>query len=173
MTRKRGIKADDRRASLTQKKAKEPDKEQRPTTSSSSLFLSSSSSSSLSPEPDTYLFRLYQGSLLQEYQDETRHDLMEVVERIETEATTSPTDEQRGRLVEAIVALADAHAQRGASAEDLTRLMAAVRKKMQEAIDGKGQRGTPFGKLIVWYERELEKLRRKTLEGKRCEEGTR
>ncbi|PHH75595.1 hypothetical protein CDD80_2237 [Ophiocordyceps camponoti-rufipedis] len=164
MAKKRGNKAD-RRASLTPKK---DNTEQTPTASSSSL--SSSSSSSSSPELDTYLFRLCQGSLLQEYQDETRHDLMEVVERIETEATTMPTDEQRGRLVEAVVALADAHARRGASAEDLTRLMAAVRKKMQEAIDGKGLRGTPFGKLIVWYERELEKVRRKNGEGKRCAE---
>ncbi|PFH61215.1 hypothetical protein XA68_17970 [Ophiocordyceps unilateralis] len=154
-----------RRDSVTQKSKKATVDDDKKDDIASSSSSSSSQQQQQQPEakaePESYPFLLFQGKLLEQYEDEIRNDLMELVDQIESEKEAQPTEEQKEKLAEVVTAYANAHAQQGASSQDMAQLVAGMRKKIKETIDGReGQRGTPYGKMIVWYGRELDKVQR-------------
>ncbi|RDA86824.1 hypothetical protein CP532_6396 [Ophiocordyceps camponoti-leonardi (nom. inval.)] len=129
-------------------------------------------------ESSTY--RLYQGTLLAGYEDRIRNELMDLVHQIEMEAGPVAEGEQREVLADLVASFVEAHATTTSSREEdeddggdeeeaeplleeekMERVLASVRAKVRETVDGQsGKKGTAYGKLINWYRRELEKISR-------------
>ncbi|RCI10364.1 hypothetical protein L249_4292 [Ophiocordyceps polyrhachis-furcata BCC 54312] len=141
-----------------------------------------SSSPPSKEEETTATFRLYQGTLLAGYEDKIRNELMDLVHQIETETKTCATASQREDLGNVVASYAEAHANGDGDddggdeearrplleEEKMADVLLSIRNKFRDTVDGQaGESGTAYAKLINWYSRELDKLAREKMKGKK------